>query len=104
MIGQTWCDNGESMINFYLLHFCVFAEQWYLFLSFSAFFIFLNFKYLAILVDEYLAEGITKISDWLNFSEALAACTLLAFANGAGDVITALVASGAEGGVFYNIG
>jgi solute carrier family 24 (sodium/potassium/calcium exchanger), member 6 len=30
--------------------------------------------------------------------------TLLALANGAGDVITALVASGAEGGISYNIG
>lgn len=34
----------------------------------------------------------------------MAAVTLLAFANGAGDVITALVASGSEGGVDYNIG
>ena len=34
----------------------------------------------------------------------MAAVTLLALANGAGDVITALVASGAEGGISYNIG
>ena len=37
-------------------------------------------------------------------SEAFAAVTLLALANGAGDVITAIVASGAPGGVSYNIG
>lgn len=36
--------------------------------------------------------------------EALAAVTLLALANGAGDVITALVASGTTGGLAYNIG
>ena len=30
--------------------------------------------------------------------------TLLALANGAGDVITAIVASGSPGGVSYNIG
>lgn len=37
-------------------------------------------------------------------SDAFAAVTLLALANGAGDVITAIVASGAPGGVSYNIG
>jgi sodium/potassium/calcium exchanger 6 len=37
-------------------------------------------------------------------SDSLSAVTLLAFANGAGDVITALVASGEEGGVSYSIG
>ena len=34
----------------------------------------------------------------------MAAVTLLALANGAGDVVTALVSSGEEGGVSYNIG
>ena len=37
-------------------------------------------------------------------SESLAAVTLLAIANGAGDVITALVASGTNDGISYNIG
>ena len=34
----------------------------------------------------------------------MAAVTLLAVANGAGDVITALVASGSDDGIAYNIG
>lgn len=34
----------------------------------------------------------------------MAAVTLIALANGAGDVITAIVASGSDGGVSYNIG
>lgn len=38
------------------------------------------------------------------FLEALAAVTLIALANGAGDVVTAIVASGADGGVSYNVG
>jgi sodium/potassium/calcium exchanger 6 len=45
-----------------------------------------------------------NFSDSLKFSEALAAVTLLAVANGAGDVITALVASGTDEGISYNIG
>jgi len=55
-------------------------------------------------VEEYLAPAIAYLSEWLKLPEALAAVTLLALANGAGDVITALVASGAEGGLAYNIG
>jgi sodium/potassium/calcium exchanger 6 len=92
------------MFNFFELYWCGFRGS-----NIALFFlyvigIFLIFKYTAIAVDEYIAEGITKVSDYLGFSEALAAVTLLAFANGAGDVITALVASGAEGGISYNIG
>ena len=40
----------------------------------------------------------------MKLSEAMAAVTLLALANGAGDVITAIVASGSSGGISYNIG
>ena len=55
-------------------------------------------------MDDYVAEGIQKISDFFNLSDTVAAVTLLAFANGAGDFITSLVASDTEGGVAYNIG
>lgn len=55
-------------------------------------------------VEEYIAESITYISDYMQLSDQLAAVTLIALANGAGDVITAIVASGADGGVSYNVG
>lgn len=55
-------------------------------------------------VEDYIASGLTMISETLKLSEAFAAVTLIALANGAGDVITAIVASGGEGGVNYNIG
>ncbi len=70
----------------------------------SAILILLIFKFISSVVEEYLAPSISYISEWLGLSEALAAVTLLALANGAGDVITALVASGSEGGLSYNIG
>lgn len=73
-----------------------------LFLSFIL--IILIFKFISAVVEEYLAPSISYISEWLNLSEALAAVTLLALANGAGDVITALVASGSADGISYNIG
>ena len=50
--------------------------------------------------------GITYISEALKLSEAMAAVTLLALANGAGDVITAIVAASAPGraGISYDVG
>lgn len=44
------------------------------------------------------------MSEYLKLSEALAGVTLLAFANGAGDVVTAIVASSSKEGVSYNVG
>jgi sodium/potassium/calcium exchanger 6 len=61
-------------------------------------------RFISETIDEYVAPAITFISKWLNLSEALSAVTLLALANGAGDVITALVASGTDDAISYNIG
>jgi sodium/potassium/calcium exchanger 6 len=70
----------------------------------SLFLIFLNFRFISGVVEEYLAPSIAYISEAMKLPEALGAVTLLALANGAGDVITALVASGSEGGLSYNVG
>ncbi len=74
--------------------------------------ILLVFKFISTTVDKYLAPAITYIrylftsifSEYLGLSEPLAAVTLLAMANGAGDVITAIVASGVDGAISYNVG
>jgi len=51
-----------------------------------------------------MAPAVVFLSKYLQISDALAGVTLLAFANGAGDVITALVASDSKEGVSYNVG
>ena len=79
------------------------GNKW-VFVPFSIIIIWLIFNFMSETVEKYIANGITYISDTLELSESMAAVTLLALANGAGDVITALVASGAEGGINYNIG
>lgn len=104
MIGNEYCGEAEGLVNFYKMYYCLLAENPVLLLIVAFVIIFFNFRYLAIVVDEYCAEGITLISEWLGFSQSLAGVTLLAFANGAGDVLTAIVASGSSEGVFYNIG
>ena len=98
------CLNNFDQFNFYDFYWCQIDGNLPILLLVYAMAIFIIFRYTNITVDEFVAEGITKISESLGFSESLAAATLLAFANGAGDVITAIVASGQEGGVSYNIG
>ena len=67
-------------------------------------YMFLIFRFICDIVDEYIAEAIVYISDWLKLSEVVAGVTLLALANGAGDLVTAVVSSGSDEGVSYNIG
>ena len=62
------------------------------------------FRFMVDVVDEYIGESIIYITKWLKMTEALAGVTLLALANGAGDLITAIVSSEGEEGVNYNIG
>lgn len=101
-IASAKCEG--DFVNFYKIFYCGFGQSMVALIFFYLLLIFFIFKYTSNVVEEYIAEGITKISDALGFSEALAAVTLLALANGAGDVITALVAGDAPGGVSYNIG
>jgi len=48
---------------------------------------------LAYISDNYISAAIAKISIYLKLSQSLAGSTLLAFSNGASDVITAIVAT-----------
>jgi Ca2+/Na+ antiporter len=104
VIGGEYCGEAEGFINFYQMYYCLINEKPWLLILMAVLIVFFNFRYMAIVVEEYCAEGITMMSEWLGFSQSLAGVTLLAFANGAGDVITAVVASGSSEGVFYNIG
>jgi sodium/potassium/calcium exchanger 6 len=104
IFARGTCAKEEHLINFFALHFCYLNGSSFGLICFCLIFITFNFRWIGIVVEEYLAEGITRISAWLGFSEALAAVTLLAFANGAGDIFTAMVTSGSNDGVFYTIG
>jgi len=105
--GMCWVAANTcsaDFANFYQMYYCGLNQSMTGFIIIDLVLIFFIFRYTGMAVDEYIVEGIQKIADALRFSEGLAAVTLLALANGAGDVITALVAGGAEGGVSYNVG
>ncbi len=59
---------------------------------------------LSSIADTYLTPVLTKISQALNLSETIAGVTLLAFANGAPDIIASATAGDSSGGVFISIG
>jgi solute carrier family 24 (sodium/potassium/calcium exchanger), member 6 len=62
------------------------------------------FYMLSSIADTYLTPVLTKISQALKLSETIAGVTLLAFANGAPDIIASATAGDNEGGVFISIG
>jgi sodium/potassium/calcium exchanger 6 len=86
------------------MFFCYLDGNYYALIPIILFSIFLIFNYTGTIVEDFVAPAIEDITEALGISEALAAVTLLAFANGAGDVITALVAGSEPGGISYNIG
>ena len=98
LIAKQVCAPTESFINFYSIYFCGLNEMLIIYIIILILIIMLIFKLMSSIVEEYIAPAISYISEVLELSEALSAVTLLALANGAGDVITALVASGSSGG------
>ncbi len=98
------CDEQQPLINFVSLFFCEFEGDYLTFVPFVLLMLFVVFKYISITVEEYIAEGIAYLAEVWELSDSTAAVTLLAFANGAADMITVLVSSETEGGISYNIG
>lgn len=97
------CESTQSLFNFYKFYYCHVNNPWAMAVILCLI-IFSIFVLIYEIVDEYMVPAVLCIVKTLRMSDALAGVTLLAFANGAGDVITALVASGTEEAVSYNIG
>ena len=98
------CLEEESIVNFFALFWCYLDASAAAYAIISILLIILIFKFISGTIEEFCAPSITFLTDWLKLSEALAAVTLLAFANGIGDVITAIVAGDTDDGISYNIG
>lgn len=99
-----FCEEKQDFINFFAIFICTFKGNMIYLTIFCLGALFLIFSNICALVDEYIAGAIEYITEYFKMSEALAGVTLLAMANGAGDVVTALVSSGSPEGVSYNIG
>lgn len=91
------CGDLADNVNLLKMQYCTFNGNWIV--PFLLLVILIRFlvKFLDHISDTYMSSAIAKISQRMRLNEALAGVTLLAFANGATDIITVFVASGDEG-------
>ena len=107
---KEYCTENE-VLNLFTLHYCNLDGNNFLF-----YFLVVNFNLKKILMviiafyllgnvaDTFLTPVLTKVSRALEMSETIAGVTLLAFANGAPDIIASMTAGDNEGGVFISVG
>ncbi|CAD8197046.1 unnamed protein product [Paramecium octaurelia] len=101
---QTNCNN-QSKIAFTQLFYCQFDENYILVLIFIPFFFFLMFNLLSKTAENYLSPAVAHIAKYFKLSQTLSGITLIALANGAPDVITAIIATGEDDqGVLIAVG
>ena len=62
------------------------------------------FMCVAAIADKYLAVGMQDLSEKLHLSPTLAAITLIAFANGAPDILSSMSAAGKADGALISVG
>ena len=104
---KKYCINEVETIDFYSLRFCTLSDTLFGGAAFTFLCILTGavaFFLLGQIASTYLTPVLTKISLALNMSETLSGVTLLAFANGAPDIISSFSAGGSEGGLFISIG
>ena len=86
----------ESNYNFMSLYYCNFGENLFAWIPLWILLVLLCFYVLATTADWFVSPALEYISRKLKLSENLAGATLLAFGNGAVDVIASLSAAGNE--------
>lgn len=91
-------------VNFYEMHFCFFNGNYLLTIPASIFLMIIFFFILAETSEVNLSSSITNLVNKLGISQNIAAVTLLAFGNGAADVISSLVASTQNEGIELAVG
>ena len=89
LIDMYYRSMNENAIVIFLFICCVFPI---LFLCISA------------IADKYLASGMTDLAKKFKLSPSIAAMTLIAFANGAPDILASLGAANKVGGAFIAVG
>lgn len=94
---------GYSYINFYSLFYCTLNSNYFLFLPIIIIIILICFYLLNDTSNKYLSSALTKISDKLKLSQNFSGITLLAFGNGAPDVISSIVASDLYSGIEFSV-
>jgi len=82
-----------SYINFYKIHYCDLLGNNFLTVPILLLVAIICFYLLSDTADKYLSQATKNISEKLNFSQNLSGVTILAFGNGANDVLSSIIAS-----------
>ena len=103
LISEYCVDKFEliNLVDFYYRSTSKNAILMFLFICFIYPILFIG---VATIADKYLAIGMQDLSKRFKLSPTIAAITLIAFANGAPDVLSSLSASGKENGIFISLG
>lgn len=97
------CGDSNS-INMFELRFCTLSNSPYIFVALALIVLLTSFYILSTVSDQYLSPILGGLSKRLKLSEAVSGVTILAFANGAPDVISSFSAGGESEGIFISIG
>lgn len=103
---KQYCDDKE-VVDLYYYKACFLPQSTLgsiLFYASCLGLMLMAFYLLGRIASTYLTPVLTKISLALKLSETISGVTLLAFANGAPDIISAYAAGGSSGGIFITIG
>ena len=101
---SEYCSDNFGFINLVDMYYRSTNENAILIFLFICLVFPILFMCIATVADKYLASGMTNLSKKFKLSPAVAAMTLIAFANGAPDILATLGASGKAGGSFIAVG
>lgn len=86
--------SGNSIINYRLIYFCYLNQNNLLAIPLGLACILFYFYVIGDTAEQYLSPTLATMSKFFKMSESFAGATLIAFGNGANDVISGLVANG----------
>ena len=101
---SEYCTGNFNFINLVDLYYRSMNENAILIFLFICAVLPILFMCIATVADKYLAEGMTDLAKRFKLSPSVAAMTLIAFANGAPDILASLGASEKAGGSFIAVG
>lgn len=102
MISQA-CSGSQNTVNFFSIHFCYLQSFW-ITIPLVIIVLLLIFKFICDVVEDYVVPAVLFLCEYFKLSQSFGGVTLLALANGLGDVTTAFVASTHSEGVYYIAG
>ena len=99
-----YCSENFSFMNLVDMYYRSTGENAIIIFLFICVMFPILFMCIAAVADKYLANGMKDLSERFGLSPTIAAMTLLAFANGAPDILGAMGSAGKAGGALISVG